>query len=428
MEPGFFVEAMLYYRTEAMLSAVKPQKTRHWRLFSMPACIVMSIAGHLLCLYAVDLLKPFELRRPVQERSTVSIVLAEEAGFDRLDGLDAEPAQDFKSLETSRLPGTSLNSGQFPPPLAGTDAHAAAAAEPLKHGAQLEAPSDPKDTEMTTTGPAPAPRVQLEHAADATAGGHPMPAVPVVNRTDSGVRQPGEFMALGQEKLTYRITLANIPAGTAIIEASNSGGEVRITLRILSNEFLSAFYPVDDHVDTRLIKGNYLVTRIRQREGSEVRDTGFTLMLRERNAFWVDRLRERYLNTPLPREDITDLLAGLYFLRNQPLEVGKRVMLHLFDGSGYAPAAVEVVRREHINLPGLREAETVLVRPNLSNSGFFSKTGPLSIWFTDDEMRVPVRLETSIPWGRVRAELVSAESGPDTPVRPDIGRQGSGRK
>lgn len=423
MEPGFFVEAMLYYRTEAMLSAVKPQKTRHWRLFSMPACIVMSIAGHLLCLYAVDLLKPFELRSPVQERSTVSIVLAEEAGFDRLDGPDAEPAPDFKALEKPLPPVTSVNSGQVTPPLAGTDAHAAAAAEPLKHGAQPEAPS-----EVTTTGPTPAPRMHPEQPADVTAAGHSMPAVPVVNRPDSGVRQPGEFMALGREKLTYRITLANIPAGTAIIEASNSGGEIRITLRILSNEFLSAFYPVDDHIDTRLIRGNYLVTRIRQREGSEVRDTGFTLMLRERNAFWVDRLRERYLNTPLPREDITDLLAGLYFLRNQPLEVGKRVMLHLFDGSGYAPAAVEVVRREHINLPGLREAETVLVHPNLSNSGFFSKTGPLSIWFTDDEMRVPVRLETSIPWGRVRAELVSAESGPDTPVRPDIGRQGSGRK
>lgn len=285
-------------------------------------------------------------------------------------------------------------------------------------GTEAEAAEEIYGAENETssaTGEDLAAQHRVEHAASISVGDRSVPDAPVSGLQEKEVRRANEFMAEAHEKLIYRISLSNIPAGTAVIEATTTGGDLRITARVTSNDFLSAVYPVDDFIDTRLIKGNYLVTRIRQHEGGSMSDTGFTLMLRERTAFWVDRLRERYLDTPLPREDITDLLSGLYFLRNLPLEVGTSVVLHLFDGSRYAPAAVEVVKKERLTLPGFREAETVMVHPKLSAAGFFTRTGPLSIWLTDDEKRVPVRMETSIPWGRVRAELVSAESGPTRP-------------
>jgi len=34
------------------------------------------------------------------------------------------------------------------------------------------------------------------------------------------------------------------------------------------------------------------------------------------------------------------------------------------------------------------------------------------LWLTDDQFRVPVRLETSISLGKVTAELIAAESEP----------------
>lgn len=395
--------------------AKPPMGIRHRAIHSMPACIMISLLGHVVCLYAITAFNPFELRAPVWQQSAVRLTLEEISAVDMPGNTQRHSVATSDYRQKPVLPEDDVGQGEFRHSTGRIDRPVTTAAVTGTEAEAAEETYGAEDAKSSATGEDLAAQNRVEHAASNSVGDRSAPSTPVTGLQEKGVRQTGEFMTEAREKLVYRISLGNIPAGTAVIEATNTGGELRITARVTSNDFLSAIYPVDDFIDTRLIQGNYLVTRIRQREGGSMSDTGFTLMLRERTAFWVDRLRERYLNTPLPREDITDLMTGLYFLRNLPLEVGTSVVLHLFDGSRYAPAAVEVVRRERLSLPGFREADTVVVHPKLSAAGFFTRNGPLSIWLTDDEKRVPVRMETSIPWGRVRAELVSAESGPTRP-------------
>ena len=204
--------------------------------------------------------------------------------------------------------------------------------------------------------------------------------------------------------------LYGMPIGTATLEATNDKGEVRIITRVTTNDVISGFYPMDNSVDTRLINGNYLLTRIRQHEGNFVSDTGFTLMLREKKVFWVDRLRNRYDTQPLPREDVMDIISAGYYLRNRHLEVGKPVVLNLYDNDQYTPTTVEVLRKEHLHLPAFREVDTLVIHPVLKTAGIFRQAKDVLAWVTDDASKVPVRLETTLPVGWITAELVAAES------------------
>lgn len=224
------------------------------------------------------------------------------------------------------------------------------------------------------------------------------------------LRRGDEFLATAREKLTYRITMLGLPIGEAVIEAAREPAGFHITTSIKSNPVISAIYPVDNFVETRLINGNYLVTKIRQREGGVKNDMGFTLKFREKTAFWADRTRNLYANDPLPREDVLDFLCGFYYLRTHRLEVGKPVELYLYDSNEYAPTSVEVLRRESVTLPGSRKVDAIVVHPMLKTEGFFKRNGEVLIWLTDDENKVPVKMETTIALGRVTAELVSAES------------------
>jgi hypothetical protein len=165
-----------------------------------------------------------------------------------------------------------------------------------------------------------------------------------------------------------------------------------------------------------MIKGNYLLTRVRQKEGSYRGDLGFTLMLREHKAFWIDRLANRYDYQPLPDDDVMDVVSGFYFLRNQDLEVGNLLQLNLFDSNEYLPTKVEVLRRERIGLSGSREVDTLVLHPLFKTAGFFRRTGDIMIWLTDDRFRVPVRMETTILLGKVTANLISAEA--ERPTSP----------
>ena len=227
---------------------------------------------------------------------------------------------------------------------------------------------------------------------------------------DPPLRTSGEFLGTIHEKLVYRISLLGLPVGSAELEANNVKEEVRITLRVRSDTVFSTIYPVDDLVETRHINGNFILTRIRQQEGSFRGDRGFTLFLRDKSVFWIDRLSNRSVKESLPNSEVLDILSGLYFLRNRPLQVGTVETLHIYDSDNYAAIPVNVIRRETVTLPAFREVDALLVQPQMKTGGIFRRTGDVQIWLSDDRYKVPVKIVTSIALGQVTIELMSAES------------------
>jgi hypothetical protein len=66
---------------------------------------------------------------------------------------------------------------------------------------------------------------------------------------------------------------------------------------------------------------------------------------------------------------------------------------------------VSILRKEKVKVSGIGEVATVVVKPDLKSEGLFHRKGDIFIWLTDDEKRVPVKVETKVPIGKVVAEL-----------------------
>lgn len=204
--------------------------------------------------------------------------------------------------------------------------------------------------------------------------------------------------------------MLGLPIGSAELEAKNENGEIRLTLRVRSNAVISNFYPVDDIVVTRHIDGKFILTAIKQLEGSFRSDEGFTINLRKKRVSWVDNMGGRYQTVAVPTDEVLDTLSGIYLLRNRELQVGKTETLHIFDSESYADVPVEILRRETVLLPNFTKVDTLVVQPLQKSAGIFRRTGDILIWMTDDVYKVPVKIVTSVAFGTVTVELVSAES------------------
>lgn len=228
--------------------------------------------------------------------------------------------------------------------------------------------------------------------------------------TPPPLRTASEFLASKSEKLSYLISLRGIPVGSVELEAKNENDEVHITLRTKSNAALSGIYSVDNVMETRHLAGNFIITKIRQHEGSFSSDIGFTIFLRDKRVFWIDRIRNRYLNETIPNSEVLDTLSSFYYLRNRSLQVGKTEILHIYDGDIYAPVPIEVLRQEEVRLRNLKKVDSLLLRHVKQKGGIFRKTGDMMIWLTNDENKVPVKLETTTPFGKVTVELVASET------------------
>ena len=223
------------------------------------------------------------------------------------------------------------------------------------------------------------------------------------------LRTSGEFLASTSENLSYVISLMGVPVGNAELVAKNEQGEVRITLRVNSNTAMSNVYPVHNVIETRHIAGNFVITKIKQHEGDFKSDIGFTISLRDKSVFWIDRIRNRHSRETVPTSEVLDTLSAFYFLRNKELRVGKTETLHIYDSEKYVSVPIEVLRREKILLPNLKTIDTLVTHPVRKESGAaFSRTRDMQIWLTDDNKKVPVKAEISTSLGRVTAELVSA--------------------
>jgi hypothetical protein len=378
--------------------------------YSIAVFILLSLLAHLLILHFLALTGLISFSAPVQPLSALFVTLKSAEAtpatyYGKSEPISSTPPRqapqhgekEGKSEYSARIAGPPKN---FTQSQKQTFAHETVSSLPLAPGDRSSLPITLEPQEFSGI-------------VDVNRNNFSSKQVPLAidyEKYKGSVRNIEEFLTTKKEKLTYRISLLKIPVGTAIMEARNTNDEFRVSIRIVSNKVFSAVYPVDDLIETRMIKGNYLLTRVRQNEGSYRGDFGFTLMLREHKAFWVDRLNNRYNYESLPVDDVMDAVTGFYFLRNRDLEVGNTVELHLFDSYEYSPTTVEVLRKERIELPGGNEVDTLVLHPLFRTAGFFRRTGDITIWLTDDKFHVPVRLETYITLGKVTAELISAES------------------
>jgi hypothetical protein len=361
-------------------------------------CLSLSILIHILIGYALRIFGTYDFTTPIAQPQSVEVDLAKLVDAVSRTVPPVEQEQEESGLGSEDAPKAET---QNPPPLIKEPLQP----EPEPPIASVNISNEAPRVEKLTT------PVQKSEAIGTTSPDEKQrPAA--TSQNSSSLNSISPLLSTNDEKLTYQISVFGLPVGSAELEAKQVKGDIRLTLRVKSNTVISTVYPVDDLVETSHIGGNFIITKIRQREGTFKSDTAFTIFLREKSVFWIDRITNKSLRETIPTDEALDTLSGIYFLRNRQLQVGKTETLHIYDSESYADVPVEILRRESLRLPNLTTVDTLVVKPFQKSAGIFRRTGDILIWMTDDANKVPVKIVTSVAIGTVTVELISAESKP----------------
>lgn len=223
---------------------------------------------------------------------------------------------------------------------------------------------------------------------------------------------PGNASAFNaQEKLVFDLTWTGLKAGTATLEIEKDKDHMKIISTARSADWISVFYPVEDRVE--LVLGNGPATsliglpvnfRMTVREGSHRRDKETIFDHTNHQVTSIDHMRDRKKIFPIG-ENIHDPLSSFYYVRTLPFEVGKSVYVDIFDNNKVWNVEVQVLRKEKVKT-NLGEFNTFVIKPLLKSEGIFNRKGDIYIWITDDQKRVPVKVQTKVPVGSITATLV----------------------
>ncbi len=326
-----------------------------------------------------------------------------------------------------------------------------AAAAPAPVAAPVAPAPRPEEAGVTQTDSLPAAgrrfgRAAVRHAVtaagpafenvSATAASSPLPASPIVASAASPAplfptapislpasvtpRAPASTVAASKpapaspdivpcarERLAFSLYWSGFYVGTAVIEAVKGNGTASITSTVRSNAVISAFYEVKDRAEARLVNGLPASFTMLQHEGSHRRNRETIFDREHGKVIYIDNIDKTRKEFAMGGKVLWDVISAFYYLRRQPLEIGKPVYISMFDSEKFLNTEVRILRRDRVEQGDGREVPSIVVEPVLTTEGLFKKEGEILIWLTDDERRLPVRMETKLKIGRVTAELKS---------------------
>jgi hypothetical protein len=212
------------------------------------------------------------------------------------------------------------------------------------------------------------------------------------------------------EKLTFDINYGFINAGTASIEVGklieyNKRPCYQIVSRAESNSFFSTFYRVDDRIESIFDATGLFSWRFGKhlKEGSYQAERTYAFD-QEKHLVYDDK------DTIEVKPYVQDALSVMYLVRTLPLEIGKSTYVDNYvDGKNYA-LEVRVLRKETVNVKA-GAFDCLVVEPLTSSVGVFKNEGRLTVWLTDDRVRMPVLMKSKILVGSVSAELTDFKLG-----------------
>ena len=231
-----------------------------------------------------------------------------------------------------------------------------------------------------------------------------------VELTNSFPFQPGET-------LRYDLKWGFFPVGSATMkvlpmdEDAGENGFHRLSFSVRTNEFADAFYKVRTNI-TSVVDGSFRKSmryEKSQKEGKTKREIDVLFDYDAGKASYFES--KKMVSTLSIPSQVLDPLSIAYFFRLQELKPSTETILPTCDGRKVKMIKVRTGKVEKIRVPAGTYKAIGTVPEMKDLSGVFKKSpdGILRIWYSDDSLKLPVKISSKVIVGSFTARLVSAE-------------------
>ena len=213
----------------------------------------------------------------------------------------------------------------------------------------------------------------------------------------------------------YDVSWYGVNGGTSVFEVSNAVYDnkpvLKISSSIKSNFVISMFYPVKDVVESYVDMKNLqpYSYRSKQQEGSYRSDKEIVFNREKNLATYINHKSGGKKHVSEISAGVHDPLSVVYFLRTIPLQAGQSVNLEVHDGKKNWTVVFLGLAKEKVVVPA-GTFDTIKVKTLIKFEGLFVNKGEVFIWFTDDEVKMPVKMESKIKVGTITALLIEKQS------------------
>jgi len=178
-----------------------------------------------------------------------------------------------------------------------------------------------------------------------------------------------------------------------------------------SSGLLNAFFKVEDYYETYIdinqVKPYRFIRKIN--EGGYTKDIEINFD-HENNKALVFNKKYNKKETFTIKDNIQDMMSSFYYLRNNidvsSLKKGDEKLVNMFfDNENYL-FKLRFLGRETIKMND-NKIRCLKFRPIVQAERVFKEEESLTVWVSDDDNRMPVRIQADILVGSIKADLIA---------------------
>lgn len=227
-----------------------------------------------------------------------------------------------------------------------------------------------------------------------------LPGTHSATAPEEAVASDAKFEFPTAERLTYGVEWRFVTAGNIQVQLTPVTATTWETrLNISSAGIVNSLYNVRDQYSARMDAAFCAATStFNAVEGKRRRITTLNFDSTARKVHYEERdlvkntLASQVVEVPPCTHEVTGAFA---WLRTQPLEPGKSLLVPMTDGKRFAAVRVEAQARETITVNSVKY-QTIRYEAFLFDNVLYRRKGTLHLWLTDDVERLPVQIRLGL--------------------------------
>jgi hypothetical protein len=220
------------------------------------------------------------------------------------------------------------------------------------------------------------------------------------------------FSALGQneypfqngEELEYKVHYGPLAAGTAVLKVSTENDSYQFLAEGKSTGLFNLFFKVRDSYqsisDQKKLRPLYFNRDVKEGRYKKKEKVFFNYPLNQ-----AESTRD---TISLPK-NTQDILSLFYYLRAQEqdsLEIGDRIPIQVYLDDSFMNSELIYMGKDTLKTKFGNIASTKWI-PQLESGRVFEDEYGMYIWVSDDENKIPLRIETKVLVGAIKMDLTA---------------------
>ncbi len=215
------------------------------------------------------------------------------------------------------------------------------------------------------------------------------------------------------EWFKFRVHYGFVTAGYATLEVKEGTKNNKKVFHAIGRGYTTGmsklFFKVEDNYESYFdkITGNpYQYVRKIDEGGYKKDQEGFFNQTSDK--ILVKDYKNKTEKTFEVPNNVQDIISTFYYLRNYPtidkLKVGESVAINMFFDGETTKFKLKFMGREDIKTK-FGTIPTMIFRPYVQAGRVFKEQESLTVWISDDDNKMPIRIKASLAVGSIKADL-----------------------